>query len=296
MKRLVVFATLLLVLGLMPAAISAQDATPASSGTPSSALLDQLGYPTLSIAYDGSAITMPETLDAGRYRVDFSNTSGNEPQVFAFLGATTDHSVDDILAALQSADASQGPPPIYYQVNLVDLSGTTDAGAITLTAGEWVLAIIGDNGPVVAKLSVSGDLPTYDAISDAVQVDLHEMVIDMPDTVPAGDHIWQIENTGSMPHMLVVTQVSGPITDEEVQNALAVEMGSPDATPIATGSVGDPQTFQDVLDSGTFSNGLTQLTEANLEPGTYVALCFVMGPGDIGLHAMQGMYQIFTVE
>ena len=296
MKRLVMIATLLMLLGLTSQGIAAQEASPAAGVSPATPLLDALGYPTLSIAYDGSSVTIPQTLDAGRYKIDFSNTSGADPQVMAFLGATADHSVDDILSALQSADASQGPPPIYYQVNLVDLSGRDPTSVITLTPGDWVLAILGNTGPAVAQVTVTGELPTYDAIPDAVNVDLHEMTIDMPDSVPAGDHIFQIENTGSMPHMFVVLKTNGPVTDDEVMNALAMDTGSPVASPAASGPTGGIESAPDVMGSATISNGHTQLVEANLEAGNYVAFCFVMGPGDIGQHAMLGMYKIFTVQ
>ncbi len=297
MKRLVIaFAVVFLLVGLTAQGITAQDASPAAGGAPSTALLDALGYPTLSIAYDGSTVTMPDTLAAGRYLVDLSSTASAPPQVAVFLGATADHSIDDILSALQSADLSQGPPPIYYQVHVAGLSDSGAATVVTLTPGDWAFAAIGDQGPAIAKLTVTGDLPTYDAIADAVNVDLHEMVIDMPDTIPAGDHVWQVENTGSFVHVLSVAKVSGPITGEQVLNALALESGDPNATPVAEGSVGDPNNIQPIFDGGEFSNGLTQLYETSLEPGTYVAICFLSGPGDVGMHAMQGMYKIFTVE
>jgi len=295
MKRLIMMATLLMLLSLTARGISAQDAPPAAGGTPSSALLDALGYPTLSISYDGSTVTMPDTLAAGRYLLDFTTTSST-PSFATLLGANADHSLDEILTALQSSAADQGPPPVYFEIPVAGLPFTENPTVITLTPGDWVMAIFGDSGPATAGLSVTGDLPSYDAISDAVNVDLHEMVIDMPDSVPAGDHFWQIQNTGALPHMLSVSRVSGPITDEQIMNALALDMGAPDATPVAEGAVGSPSDFQEVIGSGTFSNGETQLMEANLEPGTYVAICFVMGPGDVGLHAMEGMYKVFTVE
>lgn len=295
MKRLIMMATLLMLLSLTARGISAQDASPATGGAPSSALIDALGYPTLAISYDGSTVTIPDTLAAGRYLLDFTAT-GATPVFATFLGANADHSLDEILTALQSPSADQGPPPVYFEIPVVGLPSTANPTVITLTPGDWVLAIIGDSGATTAELSVTGDMPSYDAISDAVNVDLHEMVIDMPDSVPAGDHIWQIQNTGALPHMLSVSRVSGPITDEQIMNAFALDMGAPDATPVAEGAVGSPSDFQEVIGGGAFSNGETQLVEANLEPGTYVAICFVMGPGDVGLHAMEGMYKVFTVE
>jgi hypothetical protein len=296
MKRLIMLAALLMLLGLTSQGIAAQDASPAAEGSPAAALHDGLGYPTLSIAFDGSTVTLPAPLDAGRYMVDFSNTSGSDPEIATFLGATADHSIDDIMTALQSADPNQGPPPIYYQIKVIGLSFTGTPSAITLTPGDWVFFATGANGPAVAQFAVAGDAPAYDAIPNAVSVDLHEMAIDMPDTIPAGDQIWQVENTGSFVHMVEVLKPTGPITDAEVMNALSLEMGAPDATPVESGSIGDPSTFAEVFGSGDFSNGLTQLMEVNLEPGTYVAFCFLSGPGDVGVHAMQGMYKIFTVE
>ncbi len=295
MKRFVIIATLLLLLGLTSQGIAAQDASPTANGTPAAPLLDALGYPTLSIGFDGTTVTAPTQLDAGRYMVNISNTSGAPIQVLTLMGATNDLTVDDIMSGLQSADTSQGPPPIYYQTKVVEVS-TELPSVITLSSGDYVVMALGDGPPAVTTLTVSGDLPAYDAIQDAVSVDLHEMAIDMPDTVPAGDHIWQIENTGAMPHMFEVMKTTGPVTDDEIMNGIMLEMGDPGATPVASGSVGDPTTFVPVTGTGAFASGLTELIQANLEPGTYVALCFVQGPGDVGLHAMMGMYKIFTVE
>ncbi len=296
MKRFVIIATLFLLLGLTSQGIAAQDASPAADGTPATPLLDALGYPTLSIGFDGKALTAPTQLDAGRYMVDISNTAGAPIQVVSFLGATNDLSVDDIISALQSADPSQGPPPVYYQTKVVELN-TDIPSVITLSSGDYVLLALGSDGPpAVTTVTVSGELPAYDDIQDAVSVDLHEMAIDMPDTVPAGDHIFQIENTGAMPHMFEVMKATGPITDDEIMNGIMLEMGDPGATPVASGSVGDPTTFVPVTGTGAFASGLTELIQANLESGTYVAFCFVQGPGDVGLHAMLGMYKVFTVE
>lgn len=296
MKRLVMIATLLMLLGMTSRGILAQDTTPAADASPSSALLNALGYPTLSIAYDGSAVTIADKLDAGRYLVDFTNTSGSTPDILTFLGATADHPMDEIMTALQSVDPSQGPPPIYYQIKVAGISDDAPKSVVTLTPGDWALLVVGKNGPVVAQLTVSGEMPAYDDVSDAVQVDLHEMTIDMPDTVAAGDHLWQIENTGAFPHMLSIVRVADSITDAQVINAIKLEVGAPDATPVATGQSGDPGGLVPVINSGVFSNGLTQILETNLEAGTYVAFCFASGPGDVGLHAMAGMYKIFTVK
>ena len=102
MKRFVIIATLLLLLGLTSQGIAAQDASPAADATPATPLLDALGYPTLAITFDGTTVTAPAQLEAGRYLVDVSNTSGGPIQVLSFLGATTDLSTDDIVAGLKS--------------------------------------------------------------------------------------------------------------------------------------------------------------------------------------------------
>ena len=51
-----------------------------------------------------------------------------------------------------------------------------------------------------------------------------------------------------------------------------------------------------VLDTGVLSPGQSMWVEVDLQPGQYLAACFLSGPGDLPMHAAMGMFHIFTVE
>jgi hypothetical protein len=144
-------------------------------------------------------------------------------------------------------------------------------------------------------VTVTGDLPEYPAIDGAVDVTLADMSIDMPDTIAAGPQIWQVTNTGAMPHFVFVMNPGGELTTEEAVNGVKLFYGMADATPAAEGSAQDPMGWQDVGGSSAITNGVTTFFELDLEPGTYIAFCFIEGPGELGSHALHGMTRVFTV-
>ena len=99
-----------------------------------------------------------------------------------------------------------------------------------------------------------------------------------------------------MPHFVFVMNPGGVVTTEDAVNGVKLFYGMADATPVAEGSAQDPMTWQDVAGSPAITNGVTTFIELDLEPGTYMAFCFLEGPGELGSHALQGMTKVFTVE
>lgn len=296
MKRLLPLFFLALMLATLTRGVGAQDATPAQGGAPSTALLEALGYSTLDISCDGSAVAAPDALPAGRYLVNITDSSGSPAVQVSLFGANADYSADDIVSGVVSADLSAGPPPFYYDIKQ---AGGVPNSVVTLPAGDWVVAVLdfGADTPAVVmrKLTVTGDLPPFDAIPGSVPVTLVDLAIEIPETVPAGPHIFQVTNTGAILHFLAIFQASGLITQDEAVNGIMLAEGGM-GTPVTEGSAEDPATWQELGSSGMISTGMVNLIEFDLEPGTYVAVCFVSGPGEQGSHAFHGMTQVFTVE
>lgn len=290
-----------MLVGLAPRAISAQDASPVATPAPTP-LLDALGYPTLEVSYDGTTLTAPAELTAGRYRLVFTNTSGNPAADMEILGPPKDMSRDEFAAELAKTDpASSSAPSWFFDATLLGGTDNSSPAVIDLPPGEWLVGVMPfseqpqDMKPLSQPLTVTGDMPGYPAIDGAVQVQLADFLIGMPDTLPAGPTIFEVTNSGLVPHFIAIMKASGPITTEEAVNGVKIFMGMPDATPVASGSAADPSTFANVVGTDPTTNGGTVLTETNLEPGTYIAFCFVEGPGDIGSHALHGMTKVFTV-
>jgi hypothetical protein len=122
-------------------------------------------------------------------------------------------------------------------------------------------------------------------------VRLFDFNFEFPETMAPGRQVWAVTNTGEQPHELLLARSPQPITTEQVMELLADP--AEEATPTGGGpSFAD---FEPVGGIGWLSPGLTAWTEVDLEPGTYVALCFVFDPQTGLPHVAMGMVAVFTV-
>lgn len=299
MKRLLSLVLLALMLASISGSVVAQDATPAASPAASAGMLAGLGYDVLNVSTDGTTITAPTEVKAGRYLLDIENTSGIDDASFSFYGPRDGKTVEELSADFAAADLNAGPPDWYFQIDMIGGSSGSPV-VIEIPAGEWLLGAMffaEDSASFASQVvTVTGEMPSYPAVDGQVDVTLVDMAIDMPDTVTAGPHVWQVTNTGAMPHFLWIMNPGGPVTQEDAINGIKLFYEMSDATPAAAGSIQDPSTWTDVGGSDTLTNGITSLIGLDLEPGTYIAFCFVEGPGDLGSHALNGMTKVFTVE
>lgn len=297
MKRFVPLLLLALMLATFSQGVVAQDATPAASDS----LLAGLGYPVIEYSTDGTTLSGPAELEAGRYLMQYVNNSDVPESDISFYAPVEGETADQLIAAIAALDpASDEAPEWYFSI---PMAGGTVPGADTvlqLTPGEWVATafLYGEESveTLTQKVTVTGELPEYPAVEGAVEVTLADLSIDLPDTITAGPQIWQVTNTGAMPHFVYVMNPGGEITNEDAVNGVKLFYGMADATPAAEGSVQDPSNWQDVSGSQSITNGVTTFFEIDLEPGTYIAFCFIEGPGELGSHALHGMTKVFTVE
>jgi hypothetical protein len=139
---------------------------------------------------------------------------------------------------------------------------------------------------------VNGEAET--AKSGAVESDLKVTMkgykFDFPDQVDAGPQVWEVTNEDAVPHIIVLLRYPGPVTEKDVQDIFAMDMG----TPVADMTI-DPSKFEGAGEVPFLSQGEISWQEVNLTPGTYIALCFVSDKGSDVPHAAMGMFDIFTV-
>jgi hypothetical protein len=292
---------LLMLVGLAPRAISAQDASPAASGTAAPSLLAGLGYPDLVVNTDGSTNDLPASIAAGRYHLVLNNTNATSPVELDFYIPPAGTSPDDALAFYGDAVSQQQPPELFYQLTIpggvVAPPNATADVIIDLNPGDTYagIQVVNENGPgtgAAQALSVTGTMPTLTDPDAAVSVTLSDLKVDMPDSVPAGPQIWKITSTGAMPHFLAISKSDGSLTQENV----AATMGSFIGTPMPAGMTPVPDSaLQDGPQSAVITGGQTMWLEIDLEPGQYLGACYMSGPGDVPMHAAMGMFKIFDV-
>jgi hypothetical protein len=306
----------------------AQQSTPVT-GTSAFAGLD---LPELQISASDSGFDgVPSQRPAGRYLVTFTNNASSDAAV-AFLQLPQDVTFEEFSSlAAQSGQApaatpetsmatpemmgspvageeSSAPPDWFYTTYM--------AGGVGAPAGQSVQVVIdlqpgnyavwGDDptapqkpanlvvtGETAASPVVSptaGPEPTADVtVTEAKTATGFAFQID-GDFVP-GQQTVKVLNFSNEPHFMLLLKSPSPLTTDQLMQLLQL----PDnATPPA--GVPNPNDFTTAAFAATQSAGTTVWLSLNLEPGTYVMLCFVADPNNNYMpHAAEGMASIITV-
>jgi hypothetical protein len=280
----------------------AQDASPEAERPPRDiSLLKALGLPEINLVANDTDVTgLPQSVEAGRYLVTLDDqTADQEVEVyFGVLPASV--TLDQALADLNS-DSEETPAWAYdatWAGGPNPYAGQTDGAVVDLTEGTWFVAFDrqteSDSQPedTAQPLQVTaGSAATPAAIADAVPVNMKEYTFEIPATVASGPQIWEMGNTGTQPHFMVLFGVPDGTTMEQVLATVNTFMsGTPAADALAF------EDIHDVYDSSFISSGQHEWIQVNLDPGTYAAVCF-FGDKDTGQpHALLGMITVFTAS
>lgn len=280
--------------------VTAQEASPGA--------LD-LAYPELVMTATDFAFEISGPVSAGPTLVTMVN-DGAEPHHAQLMQLNDGMTFDDVGAAL----GGQDPNAIFGIGRFVGGPSAAGPGSqsqviLDLQPGVYVaLCFIAspDGVPHLAKGMVqsfevtASDAPAAAPEADATVVML-DFAFDMPDQVSAGPQIWEVVNEGPQPHEIGLLRLAPGVTPDQ---ALGMFGGSP-ASPAAghdehgaasPEAAGDPPPFTAVGGMQGMATGLRGWVILNLEPGTYVAVCFIPDPATGQTHVALGMAAAFTVE
>jgi hypothetical protein len=168
--------------------------------------------------------------------------------------------------------------------------GTKAEVVVYLTPGEWILAPDPESGVMPTTMQVGGDAMAPVDVAADITAQVKNFHIILPDVIPAGDSVWTITNKGDQPHELLIARTPRRLTLEEADIILNLPEGElpPEGVP-------DPSQFEEIGGMAPISKDQTVSIELTLEPGAYVAVCF-MPDKDTGMpHALKGMAVIFEV-
>jgi hypothetical protein len=271
----------------LPLAV-AQDATPESSES----ILASLDYPQLHINVYDDRFEAPGLVEAGRTLIVYENVGQGSRHSFLM------RLPDGFDIANPPEEEGDGPPSWFFDASYPGFVGETQPGTtsyavVDLTPGIYLIfddfidafVVV---GPISDELAVAP--PAVET------VDLFDFNFTFPDRVAAGRQVWTVTNSGQQPHEILLSRSPEPVTSAQVLELLAAENDDDDsnATPVGGGPA-----LEDLIPVGALgwlSPGATAWAEVDLEPGTYVALCFVFDPETGMPHAMEGMVATFTVE
>jgi hypothetical protein len=297
-------AAVLLVVGMVPAA-AFQQATPASG-------LTGLGLPELDVTVTATSFEgVPSSLAAGRYLV--SMTVAGDVQDGAALGFVQPVGMtpEEFLGSLGLASPVAGaegtpvggeeggpPPPELYQSKFAGgISagpGQTAQVILDLTPGSWIAWGDDPSAPQQPVIfDATGEMPaTMSEPQSSATLTLGEYVINVSEgALTTGSQVLKLENIGAQPHFVIMAKGPENMTKEDIGAILEAEMtGTPAAVSF------NPDTdLEDVLATDTQSRGTTTWVSVDLQPGTYLMICFFPDISDGLPHAFHGMYNVVKV-
>ena len=281
----------------------ARDATPGADAT----FADTVGLPELEIAAtDDGFEGVPAETAAGRYVVTFTNNATAEAAAdFVLLpeGVT----VDD-LATLGKAmadedgaelDAAEWIFETYVAGGVGALPGRTTWVIVDLRPGRYAVWNDDQGLPPPAAMTVTGEMPADLAEPEAdatlIEVGTAEgYAFALDGKLAPGPQMLRIDNKSDQPHFALLLRSPRPVTVEQIEFLLMLDPAS-DVTP--SPDLPNPEQLVTAARSGVQSAGTTQWLSTDLEPGSYVVLCFVPDPEKEGIpHAAEGMVDVITVE
>jgi hypothetical protein len=311
-----VLAALLLSTAILAPA-AAQEATPV---TGEELGLQEIRIRTTDTAFEGA----PSELPAGRYLVTLEHAGtgfgatvefmmlpeGMTAEDFASLFAPptgtpdteTPPEVEATPPEVEATPGPEGPPAWYYQTTMaggVGIGpGQTGQVVIDLSPGNWVIWS-GDPAAPQAPvgLTVTGEIASPVAMTEppaTVTITEFEYGFRMEGTLQPGVQWLKVVNSGAQPHFTFIFRSTVPVTREQIQQLLELEAQG--ATPAPDSGLPNPnEDFIPVVFTGTQSTGTTQWVRANIEPGTYILVCFVPDIQDGSPHAYHGMFEVVEV-
>jgi hypothetical protein len=295
------FATALAVLVAGALTVGWGRATLAQDGTPVPPTEFAITLNAVDFAFEG-----PSEAPAGLITVTMTN-NGAESHHAQLVKLNDGVTLDQFQAALQSGDEAA----MFPLVTFVGGPGAIGPGGVSqvvlrLGAGTYVALcfISGEDGiPHLAKgmvfpFTLTGeDAGEPDPTADA-EVTLVDYGFEMPASVAAGPQVWKVTNTGAEPHELTVLKLAPGLTVDDFMAMMMASEASPEAememaSPAAGGEMAGPPVTE-VGGMQALGNGLSGWLVLDLEPGEYVAICFVSDPTGVP-HAFLGMVAGFTV-
>lgn len=255
-----------------------------------------LGLPELAVTLTGDGFQAPTEIPAGLVHVSLDNQSTLESDgtfTLDLMQLPPEVSVDDLTEAL----ASDEFPPFFFDLVLAGgvtaAPGEQNEAVLNLAPGTWYITNVDQLGVAPAALEVTGE-PIADApVPESAQtVHMTSYGFDFPVAFAAGAQVWEISNPSPVPHHIVILKADQAYSFEEVMAAFEA---SESGTPIAGGPSED--TITDFAYVNLLSPGQTMWVSLDFEPGEYIAMCFMSDSIDVAeFHAMQGMFDNFTVE
>jgi hypothetical protein len=227
--------------------------------------------------------TVPKSVEGGVVRIEFTNSSKaeHEAQLARIEG---DHTVQEGLQAGGAWAEGKGQLPPW--LSLAGGVGGTPAGETRsatqeLPPGRYVVIETEQNTNATFEVEGEGDA---ELAAPAGRIDAVEYAF-RPKGVKAGRSEILFANKGSEPHFIDGVSIKPGKTIEDVREYTRTEKGEDPLNERGT-------SFVTTIADG----GVSQVIQADLEPGRYALLCFVPDRKGGPPHVAKGMISELVVE
>jgi hypothetical protein len=275
-----------------PPAAEAPMEEPAAEAPVQAPAVEEAAGEIITITGQEYSFSAPDTVPAGLVTVLFEN-KGQEPHHMQLIRLNDGINPDDFFAALQT----DGEAAVMSMTSGEGGSGMIMPGAsqeltLNLREGFHLLAsfVADDAGvPNLAKgmlqpvVVVPGGASAETEPNADLVIIMDDFSFDMPSEVRAGRQVWKVVNQGVQWHELNVVQLAPGKTMADL-NAF-----------FASGGEGMPP-FMPVGGINGFSTNGEGWAIMDLEPGSYIALCFIPDPASHMPHLALGMIAEFEAR
>ena len=259
--------------------------------------LQDLNLPEVVVTASESGFAVPAEIAAGAVLLTLDNQAPF-PAGFSIIRLPDGMEVEDLLTppdpAASPATSPTLPPALYdtaWAGGAFAMPGARTSSVVSLSAGTWLVVPPPDIPVPPAVMTVTGETDTtIQPPEGAVAIELDNFQIRLPDQLPAGHQVWHVANAGDQPHEMIISRTPERLTAEQ---AAALATLPPDAAPDP--SLPNPEAFEQVAFIAPLSQGQAVLAELDLEPGHYVAVCFIPERESGHPHATKGMVTVFSI-
>lgn len=284
-KHLVTTIALLMTLGLAAcgATTQAQPAAPADD--------QPVQIPEVAIEITDDGITAPAQMPAGIVAVKYTNASTQYQEGGVVLVKLNEGVTYEDIKALVAGDSPDSYAEFYRMVSSL---GGGDRSIYNLTPDQYLAYFNGNvegAPPISSPITVKDEGNTAAAPTADVTAEMKDGSFVLPAEIKAGNHLWQISNTGQQIHHILITKLPEGVTVDDIIAWVNEEV--PSGPPPFLNPDGS------VTGSGyeALSPGQSAWTEIDLPVGQYTVFDLLpdMSAQPPVSHITEGMHQTLTV-
>jgi hypothetical protein len=232
----------------------------------------------------------PDQIAAGAVTLNFTN-AGQEPHHAQVVRLNDGVTMEQLQAALKKSETEAFPLMAFAGGPGAVFPNQSSSVTLDLSPGQYALLCFftsNDGTPHFAKgmlkpLTINAATSAKAAPPKAdLTISMKDFHFELPAEIKAGKQVWKITNDGPQPHELQVLKLAlGKTVDD-----MAVFFEKGEGTP----------PFDTFGGMQGLNQGMSGWLNLDLQPGTYVAICYIPDPKTGQPHFALGMLMPFTVK